>query len=112
MMKNSSGTPRVIENLSCNAENGQIKWDPVKSIWYNTHLFIALVGCALFFSGSAFLVFIVFTAASLCLGHSLGMHRRLIHKSYQCPLWMDYLFVHLGVLVGLAGHGSEHQIYV
>ena len=43
------------------------------------------------------------TGLSLCLGHSLGMHRKLIHQSYQCPKWLEYLFVHLGVLVGLAG---------
>ena len=31
------------------------------------------------------------------------MHRKLIHQSYNCPKWLEYLFVHLGVLVGLAG---------
>jgi len=49
------------------------------------------------------LVFLVFAAATLCLGHSLDMRRRLIHHSYVCPLWLEYFFVHLGVLVGMAG---------
>ena len=31
------------------------------------------------------------------------MHRQLIHQSYECPQWLTYFFVHLGVLVGLAG---------
>lgn len=50
-----------------------------------------------------FLVFVVTTVVTLCFGHSLGMHRRLIHQSYECPKWLENLFVHLGVLVGLAG---------
>lgn len=50
-----------------------------------------------------FLVFLISSAITLCLGHSLGMHRRLIHQSYECPKWLEYLFVHFGVIVGLAG---------
>lgn len=31
------------------------------------------------------------------------MHRLLIHRSYECPKWLEYLFVYLGTLVGMAG---------
>jgi stearoyl-CoA desaturase (delta-9 desaturase) len=31
------------------------------------------------------------------------MHRRLIHNSFACPLWLEYVCVYLGVLVGMAG---------
>jgi stearoyl-CoA desaturase (delta-9 desaturase) len=31
------------------------------------------------------------------------MHRRLIHNSFACPPWLEYLCVYLGVLVGMAG---------
>ena len=31
------------------------------------------------------------------------MHRRLIHRAYDCPLWLERLFVYLGTLVGMAG---------
>jgi len=48
-------------------------------------------------------LFIVLSAITLCAGHSVGMHRRLIHNSFDCPLWIEYLFVYLGVLVGMAG---------
>jgi fatty-acid desaturase len=30
------------------------------------------------------------------------MHHCLIHQSYECPKWLEYLFVHFGVIVGLA----------
>jgi stearoyl-CoA desaturase (delta-9 desaturase) len=31
------------------------------------------------------------------------MHRRLIHRSFDCPLWLERVFVYLGTLVGMAG---------
>jgi stearoyl-CoA desaturase (delta-9 desaturase) len=43
------------------------------------------------------------SGVTLCLGHSVGMHRRLIHNSFACPLWLEYACVYLGTLVGMAG---------
>jgi len=63
----------------------------------------ALVGGVATFSWDAFVVFVGLSAVTLCLGHSLGMHRLLIHRSYECPKLVEYVFVYCGVLVGLAG---------
>ena len=63
----------------------------------------AIVGGFLTFSMETLLVFLATSVITLCLGHSLGMHRRLIHNSYACPLWLEYVFVYLGTVVGLAG---------
>lgn len=94
---------RMEETALTDAAHGVVRWVPAKSLWYLSHLSIAIIGGTLYFSLSAFAVFVVFTSLTLCLGHSLGMHRRLIHNSYECPLWLEYFFVHLGVLVGMAG---------
>lgn len=100
----------MVEGDLTDANQGKIFWSPVKSIWYISNTFIALIGGYLYFSWSAFVFFLMFTALTLCLGHSLGMHRRLIHNSYKCPIWLEYIFVHFGVLVGLAGPlGMVHQ---
>lgn len=109
-MATNSQTPRMDEDSLTNAENGLVKWAPVKSLWYLGHVLISILGGFYFFSWSAVLIFLISTPITLCLGHSLGMHRRLIHNSYECPRWMEYLFVHFGVLVGLAGPlGMTHQ---
>ena len=94
---------RVITNEQSNASVGDVVLSPIKVLWVGSILFTAVLGGWYTFSFSALLVFIATTSIILCLGHSLGMHRRLIHKSYQCPLWLEYFFVHLGVVVGLAG---------
>jgi len=99
-MKN---TERVFSENTESAWNGEVVWSPIKSVWFLSNLFLALLVAPFYFSFSGFLVFLLLTAVTLCFGHSLGMHRLLIHRSYDCPLWMEYIFVYLGVLVGMAG---------
>jgi fatty-acid desaturase len=109
-MDTNSETPRMIASSNTNAVIGKVVWAPVKSLWYSTHLLIAIIGGYYTFSLSALTLFVIFTCLTICLGHSLGMHRRFIHNSYECPLWVEHLFVHLGVLVGMAGPlGMMHQ---
>jgi len=95
-------TDRVNSNDEQSAFSGTVKWKPIKSIWFLTHLLATILIAPFVLSISAFLIFITLTAITLCFGHSLGMHRLLIHRSYECPKWMEYLFVYLGVLVGMA----------
>jgi sn-2 palmitoyl-lipid 9-desaturase len=82
---------------------GCVRWSPAKSLWISGMATGAVVGGAATASGRAILLFAVSTAIVLLFGHSLGSHRKLIHDSYACPRWLEYLFVYLGVLVGLAG---------
>ena len=103
MIEQSYSNERIIEDGGCNAWEGEVRLSVQKLFWIGGMAAVALIGGALTVSWSALLVFVVSTGISLCLGHSLGMHRRLIHQSYQCPLWLEFCFVHLGVLVGLAG---------
>jgi stearoyl-CoA desaturase (delta-9 desaturase) len=94
---------RIDDSDFCNANDGKVVLSKTKLFWLSSMLLISIIGGVLTFSLEALLVFVISTAVSLCLGHSLGMHRKLIHQSYQCPLWLEYFFVHLGVIVGLAG---------
>ncbi|QIO05088.1 acyl-CoA desaturase [Acinetobacter shaoyimingii] len=95
--------PTIYVNKLTNAVSGRVVWSPLKSIWVTTMYLLGIYAIFYTFSFQNLLVFLVTSAITLCLGHSLGMHRRLIHQSYTCPKWLEYLFVHLGVIVGLAG---------
>jgi stearoyl-CoA desaturase (delta-9 desaturase) len=90
-------------DAATNPCEGQVYWKPSKSLWYLAACAAALMLAPLTFSLGAMLVSFALTITTLCLGHTLGMHRRLIHRSFECPLWLERLFVYLGVLVGLAG---------
>jgi len=63
----------------------------------------ALVLGPLTFSWGAFAIFLATAAITLCAGHSVGFHRRLIHRSFECPKWLDYLMMWLGTAVGIGG---------
>lgn len=82
---------------------GEVRYAPIKSLWFLSMLGGAVIGGALTFSLAAFALFIVTTAGVLLFGHSLGSHRKLIHNSFQCPRWLEYTLVYCGVLVGLDG---------
>ena len=82
---------------------GQVQYSAVKSLWFIGMTTGALIGGALTFSATAFLLFMSSTAIVLLFGHSLGSHRKLVHDSFQCPKWLEYALVYLGVQVGLAG---------
>jgi stearoyl-CoA desaturase (delta-9 desaturase) len=55
------------------------------------------------FSWSAFTLFLLLTGGCLLLGHSVGFHRRLIHRSFDCPLWLERTLVWVGTCVGMSG---------
>lgn len=89
-----------------NPLQGDIVWSPVKSLWFTSHVLIAVVGGWFTFSWGAVCFSAFFTAFTLCLGHTVGLHRLLVHRSFACPLWLEYLLVHLGLLVGMGGPRS------
>jgi sn-1 stearoyl-lipid 9-desaturase len=82
---------------------GTVLWDPPRSI-SNTGMLAASLGLApIFFSWSAAAVFVGLLAWTMCAGHSVGFHRRLIHRTFQCPKWLERLMVWSGTLVGMHG---------
>lgn len=87
----------------CDVVDGSVRWEPVRSLWLIAMTLGATLGGIMAFTWTAFAIYVASTATVLLLGHSLGMHRKLIHDSYQCPKWLEYLLVYCGVLVGLSG---------
>ena len=73
-----------IDAVGANALEGRVGWAPAKSMWNSLMFAVALGLGPVFFSWSAFALFLVSSYVTLLLGHSLGMHRRLIHRSFEC----------------------------
>ena len=94
---------RIITTPSSRSDSGKIVWAPAKSIWYSAHLIMWISLGSLYFSWGAVAAFLGLSILVLCGGHSLGMHRKLIHDSYECPLWLARFGAYLGTLVGLGG---------
>jgi len=102
----ASGAFKVnsLTHLDCaDAVEGEVVWDAPRSIWNGATLIVALVLGPMTFSLSAFAVFLVTAVITLCAGHSVGFHRRLIHRSFDCPKWLERVLVWFGTAVGMGG---------
>ena len=84
-------------------DKGRVVWDPARSIWNTGFILGALILGPLYFTWSALLVFLVTAGITLCAGHSVGFHRRLIHRSFDCQKWLERTLVYMGTLVGMGG---------
>lgn len=93
----------LIETPGCSPVKGRVVWDPVPSLWNGAMLAVTLVFGAATFSLGALAVFVITTGATLLLGHSVGFHRRMIHGSFDCPLWLEHLLSWFGTVVGMSG---------
>lgn len=92
-----------IEDGSGDAVTGRVVYAPVKSLFLLAMYAATAYGLWRYLRLDTVLLFTVKTVAVLLLGHSVGMHRRLIHKSFACPKWLEHVLVYFGVLVGLGG---------
>ena len=63
----------------------------------------SLVLGPVFVTPGAVSIFLLLLAVTMCAGHSVGFHRRLIHRTFQCGKSIERVFVWLGVLVGMQG---------
>ena len=92
-----------IDDTGANPCDGRPIIDWPKAIWNGGLLAIAVVGGPLLFTWSAFGLFVILTYLTLLIGHSVGMHRMLIHRAFQCGKPMERFLIYVGTLVGVAG---------
>lgn len=93
----------IVEATGADPVAGVVRWAPVQSIWNGTMMAAALLLAPSFVTWGAVAIFVALTGATLLLGHSIGFHRRLIHRSFDCPLWLERTLVWTGTLVGMSG---------
>ena len=96
-------TTRVIADASTSAMRGQVCWAPARSLWIGSITLAALTLAPRYTTPGSVLLFLATSAITLCLGHSIGLHRLLIHRSLSAPRWLELLLAYLGTLVGMAG---------
>jgi len=93
---------RVQENAS-NSEEGVVSYDLPKMIWNLGMIALAICFAPSTFSFEALLLFLLSTYFSLLIGHSVGMHRMMIHRTFNCPKVVERTLIYIGVLVGMSG---------
>ncbi|MEH3148034.1 MAG: acyl-CoA desaturase [Methylobacterium frigidaeris] len=104
-------TPRIHADPGTSPEDGTVLWAPARSLWVGGMTLAALGLGPVFVTPGAVVLFLVTSAVTLCAGHSIGLHRLLIHRSFRAPLWLERLLVYLGTLVGMAGPLGMVQLH-
>ena len=98
-----TSTARMIADADTSAADGRVEWAPAKSVWIGGMMAAALLLGPVHITPGAVILFAVTTVVTLCAGHSVGMHRLLVHRSFAAKPWVEYVLVYLGTLVGMAG---------
>ena len=93
---------RVDGSHAC-AVAGKPVLDPAKAAWNGSMLLATLLFAVPLFTPGALALFLGTTRFSLLIGHSVGMHRMMIHRTFDCPKWLERTLIYVGVLVGVAG---------
>ena len=84
---------------------GKVEWDPARSLWNAGMLGAALVLGPIYITPGAVIVFLLLLEATMLAGHSVGFHRRLIHRSFACPKWLERALVWAGTSACMARSG-------
>ena len=92
-----------IDGQNADSLNGRVVIDYPKALWNFSFLIFTITLAPFYFSWDAFFVFVVTTYFSLLIGHSAGMHRMMIHRTFSVPKWLERLLIYIGVLVGMSG---------
>ncbi|WP_271079535.1 acyl-CoA desaturase [Aurantiacibacter sp. MUD61] len=88
------------EQADCCTGRAVLDWSKV--LWNGTMLAGTLA--ALFHvTLGAVVLFVALTYATLLIGHSVGMHRMMIHRSFKAKTWLRRLLIYVGTIVGVAG---------
>lgn len=101
-----------IDDRQSSTIDGRVTLDWPKLTWN-----IIMIGGSLlapfFVSLSSVFLFLALSYVTLLLGHSVGMHRMMIHRSFETPPWLRKFLIFLGTLVGMGGPSriiSVHDI--
>ncbi len=92
-----------VDGTNANALNGRAVLDWQKLIWNFGHITVAILFAPLLFGWPVLVLFLLLSYSSLLIGHSVGMHRMMIHGSFKTPRWCEYFLIYIGTLVGVAG---------
>jgi len=102
---------RRIDGRGACSVSGSPVVDLPKAFWNGTMLLAAVIFAVPLFTWGAFVLFLATTYLSLLIGHSVGMHRFLIHRTFDCPKPIERVLIYIGVLVGVAGPFGIIQIH-
>lgn len=82
---------------------GELVWARGRSLWLTGMLGVWLAFGVQTASVQTVALWAVSTALTLCLGHSVGLHRGVIHRAFRMGKTLETALVYLATLCGMGG---------
>jgi stearoyl-CoA desaturase (delta-9 desaturase) len=100
-----------ISSHKANSLDGTVRLDIPKSVWNGIMIGSFIILAPTQTNIAAICLGIGLTYITLLFGHSIGMHRMMIHRSFKAKSWLKYFLIYLGTLVGIGGPTSIIKIH-
>ncbi len=100
-----------IDGAKASALEGYVRIDAAKTLWNGGMLFGFIALAPFYTTWAAIFMFVPMLWLSLLIGHSVGMHRLMIHRSLDAKLWVEKLLISIGVLVGMGGPSAIMRVH-
>ncbi len=91
------------DNANPNEGEGEVVVDCPKAVWNLGMLLASVILIPFYTTPGSVLLFVVLTYFTLLIGHSAGMHRMMIHRSFKAIKPVERVLIYIGVLVGMSG---------
>lgn len=92
-----------VNGLNASSISGKVVLDKNKLFWNVPIILSTIILAPMTFSFDALIMCISLTYFLLLIGHSVGMHRMMIHRSFKANPIVEKTLIYFGVLVGMAG---------
>jgi fatty-acid desaturase len=89
---------------------GNVRIDWPKALW-NGAMLGGTVAALFVATWQSLLMFLALTYATLLIGHSVGMHRMMIHRTFKASPWVARSLITIGTLVGVSGPSGIIRIH-
>ena len=89
---------------------GTVRTDWPKALW-NGAMIAGTIAALAMATWQSVLLFLALTYATLLVGHSVGMHRMMIHRTFTAKPWLARTLIYLGTLVGVSGPSGIIRIH-
>lgn len=90
--------------------SGTVRIDWPKALW-NSAMLVGSIAALFVATWQSVLMFLVLTYATLLVGHSVGMHRMMIHRTFKARPSVARALIYCGTLVGVSGPSGIIRIH-
>lgn len=89
---------------------GNVRIDWPKTLW-NGAMLAGTLAALVAANWQSIVLFLTLTYTTLLIGHSVGMHRMMIHRTFKARRWVARTLIYIGTLVGVSGPSGIIRIH-